>query len=159
MTKSDIRNGSIVEVRNGIRCIRIDNLFYTLNMSGDSINVDGWNDYLIFSGCHDLDIMKVNNNFTNTTPVIEITQKEKWTWVRKEDILDKEEHDYLEAVIKPFRDKVIWIKKEQLFSIEYLTINFGSASPMFFPDFKTGTMYKGMEAEKEYTLEELGLTK
>ena len=26
-----------------------------------------------------------------------------------------------------------------------------------FPDFKVGTMYKGMEANKDYTLEELGL--
>lgn len=88
----------------------------------------------------------------------------------KEPILDDAERRYLSAVIKPFRNGVKYIKKHRG------TINSGTDYDsitvvvdakiakkevttfwLTLPGFKAGAMYKGMEPEKHYTLEELGL--
>ena len=72
------------------------------------------------------------------------------------------------AVIKafdgqPFRDKVTGVikwGKEIGKGLEYIVVIFTDdckESGMSFPRFKEGTMYKGMEPNKEYTLEELRL--
>ena len=76
----------------------------------------------------------------------------------KEPILDEKERKYLSAVIKPF--KVRWIIKRTMKNDcgEYIKIAFKNDDEcMIFPNFKTGAMYKGMEAEKRYTPKELGL--
>ena len=74
----------------------------------------------------------------------------------KPPVLDDVEKAYLSAVIKPFREKVKYIKKIDYGKKEYLKIYLGNEAVPF-PFFTKGTMYKGMECEKEYTLEELGL--
>ena len=73
----------------------------------------------------------------------------------KEPILDDVEREYLSAVIKPFRNKIIYIKKERIERefIKIVLIN----DKLSLPYFKAGTMYKGMELFKRYTLKELGL--
>lgn len=76
--------------------------------------------------------------------------------IKKVEILDKQEKEYLRAVIKPFRDKVKYIGKNFSNGSEYISINVNGEF-VIFPYFKKGTMYKGMEQNKEYTLEELGL--
>lgn len=77
------------------------------------------------------------------------------------DILNKKEKKYLSAVIKPFRDKIKGIRKGKCgrnFEYEYIAIITNDAEDnIFFPNFKSGTMYKNMKVYKEYTLEELGL--
>ena len=83
----------------------------------------------------------------------------------EESILSNAEKKYLSAVIKPFRDQVRSITKNPKMNGkgEYIVIDIGFQLEnrhkffMFFPDFKSNTMYKGMELGKEYTLEELGL--
>ena len=72
-------------------------------------------------------------------------------------ILDDDEKKYLRYVIRPFRDKVLRVKKCPITNSkkEYLVIDTGSL--MFFPAFEANTMYKGMDLCKEYTLKELGL--
>lgn len=75
-----------------------------------------------------------------------------------EDILSDKEKEYLSAVINPFRDKVKYIKKyADENSYEYIVIAFVNYERLVFPSFKKSTMYEGMEANKKYTLEELGL--
>jgi hypothetical protein len=77
------------------------------------------------------------------------------------DILTKQEKEYLSAVIRPFRDRVNYIKKKLGANYNYLMMSTkldddnNEYSPM--PSFKSRTMYAGMELEKEYTLEELGI--
>ena len=76
----------------------------------------------------------------------------------KEPILDEKERRYLSAVIKPFEVK--WIIKRTMKNDcgEYIKIALKNDDEcLIFPNFKTGTMYKGMEAEKRYTPKELGL--
>lgn len=78
----------------------------------------------------------------------------------KEPILDDVEKEYLGAVIKPFRNIIKGITKYyHEHGLEYIVIEHKDKSFRYmpFPKFKEGTMYKGMELEKEYTLEELGL--
>ena len=72
-------------------------------------------------------------------------------------ILNESERKYLSAVIKPFRDKVRSITKNPKMNgkEEHIVIDIGFK--MFFPDFESNIMYKGMDPGKEYTLEELGL--
>lgn len=88
------------------------------------------------------------------------------------DILDKEEKEYLSAVIKPFKNKVQYIRKYRsklcanklpykLKKVEYIYIyidsNFLGGGIMTLPEFNARAMYKGMELNKKYTLKDLGL--
>ena len=79
----------------------------------------------------------------------------------KEDILTEKEKAYLSAVIKPFRKKVKHIVKINLFSLseeQFIRIVIGNLDFINLPNFNKNTgMYKGMEADKLYSLEELGL--
>lgn len=72
-------------------------------------------------------------------------------------ILDKEEKEYLEAVIRPFRNKVETIGKHPLGIEANIWITVRNDDPIVLPLFPRYTMYKGMEPCKEYTLKELGL--
>ena len=78
-------------------------------------------------------------------------------------ILDEKEKDYLSAVIKPFRDRVISIRKYRFNQDEYIGMYIkyyaetDENEMITLPVFKEGTMYKGMETNRRYTLEELGL--
>lgn len=91
---------------------------------------------------------------------------EDWWEEVKEDILGKEEKEYLRAVIKPFRDRVTYIKKVDTYfgcnkNCEYIFGKLSNKDTVIdvftLPWFPKGSMYKGMELGKEYTLEELGL--
>lgn len=60
-------------------------------------------------------------------------------------------------MIRPFRNKVTAIAKESNFgNSEYIAIEL-EANLGCLPDFEKGTMYKNMEIDKRYTLEELKL--
>lgn len=72
-------------------------------------------------------------------------------------ILDKTEKEYLSYVIKPFRKEVKSIMKVKYCKEAYIQITFHDYCDMSFPYFEDGTMYKGMKADKEYSLEDLGL--
>lgn len=75
------------------------------------------------------------------------------------DILDEKEKAYLSAVIKPFRDRVNFIRKMSIPDCreQYLVISVRVCQFFALPNFDKDTMYAGMEPDKKYTLEELGL--
>lgn len=78
-------------------------------------------------------------------------------------VLDKKEKEYLKYLIRPFRKKVKYVKKHRFQyqkNYEYLQIVCRAnhrTEFVEFPSFKEGMMYQGMELEKEYTLDELGI--
>lgn len=84
-------------------------------------------------------------------------------WLEEEcvsKILTDKEKAYLSAVIKPFRKDVECIEKVESYygENEFIHITMKKDDDYCeLPDFENGTMYKGMEANKTYTLEELGL--
>lgn len=79
----------------------------------------------------------------------------------KKPILDEIEKEYLSNVIKPFRNRVTNIIKFNNYDNEkyqYICIKIKNEwSGILLPNFIKGTMYKGMEVNKNYNLEELGL--
>ena len=80
----------------------------------------------------------------------------------KEPVLTDEEKAYLSAVIKPFRKFVVFIEKleskEGWEKIAFYSLNLKSWECMTnLPPFQSGTRFKGMELNKQYKLEELGL--
>lgn len=79
----------------------------------------------------------------------------------KEPILNDKEREYLAAAIRPFKKHVCTVCKKYVqscsgLSYEYIVVKI-STERWGFPKFVEGTMYKGMELDKEYSLEELGL--
>ena len=81
-------------------------------------------------------------------------------------ILTEKEKEYLSAVIKPFRDRRVVIRKYEYSQNEHkneciqISVEFydkTGGETVSLPTFKKGTMYKGLESNKCYTLEELGL--
>jgi hypothetical protein len=72
---------------------------------------------------------------------------------------------YLRAVLKPFREKVVYVAKclvpsafgKDGCSKERLFIAFYSGG-FTLPDFDPGKMYSGMKLGNKYTLKELGIT-
>lgn len=79
-------------------------------------------------------------------------------------ILDDIELKYLKTVFKPFASRIELVKKqrcnEMWEGMEYIKVIMTDpeGDNTCFPVFKAGTMYKGMEPNKAYTLEELGIT-
>lgn len=77
-------------------------------------------------------------------------------------ILNEKEKEYLSYVIKPFRDSVKCFYKFTCANGDYEAIvakieAYGYYDSLNFPKFKKGSMYKGMELIKEYSVEELGI--
>lgn len=83
--------------------------------------------------------------------------------IEEPDILEEVEKEYLSAIIKPFRNRVISVKKVECSNNSYF-INIKVISELspsrteniFLPYFQN-EMYKGMESNKEYTLKDLDL--
>ncbi len=78
------------------------------------------------------------------------------------ELLTDSEKDYLSAVIKPFRDKVVSIYKEVNTypneGEEYIVILLKNEyNDIVLPNLDESMMYTGMEKDKKYTLEELEL--
>ena len=87
-----------------------------------------------------------------------------WWEEYKEPVLTDKEKEYLSAVIKPFRDRVVYICKvevsecNQFISLKVKRYDEEESNEYIdLPYFREDTMYKNMEVDKYYTLEELGL--
>lgn len=74
-------------------------------------------------------------------------------------ILDDTEREYLKAVFKPFHQHIRYVKKVKYNEglVEYIKAGVNDDS-MDLPNFKAGEMYIGMEPNKEYHLDDLGIT-
>lgn len=92
--------------------------------------------------------------------------------IYEEPILDEEEKAYLSAVIKPFKDRVIYIEKgfvtgsdpkrnDWKFAIQIRVISYNKHNEdmITLPYFHySSSMYGRMKTHKKYTLKELGLS-
>ena len=76
---------------------------------------------------------------------------------RDSELLTPKEKEYLKFVFRPFASNTLYVQKAQSSdSMEYIRAVTHS-STMVLPDFKKGTMYKGMKLKTMYTLKELGI--
>ena len=72
-------------------------------------------------------------------------------------VLDNVEKKYLSDVIRPFRNKIKFIKKTKMGCFYYIVIRINGET-MTLPNFSSKSkMYEGMKLDKAYTLEDLGL--
>ena len=78
---------------------------------------------------------------------------------KETEILDEKEKEYLNNLIKPFKNEVKYITKNAFNDNSYfINISCYSITNNFcLPNFKKDKMYKNMELEKRYTLKELGM--
>lgn len=164
MTINDLEAGQFVKLKNGdIYVIGLFSLSRIFKEKKDKlilidIRHDGkifnsmtgyYNDMTYYSGDGNLIIVQVANDY-NFKDVI---------WTRDDTpILTDKEREYLSTVIKPFRYRVVWIKKQDYYPDgQYIKIEIKKDVPVVFPLFEENKYYKNMEVDKEYTLEELGL--
>ena len=118
------------------------------------------NDSIFKEDCYTEITLENVLSFEETKKIMDnfINKKVKLTLESEEPILDEAERKYLGGVIAPFRNKIKYIEKHSSpYKDEYLWFNMKDEPSWSLPLFKKGTMYKGMELNKEYTLEELGL--
>lgn len=123
------------------------------NIKVDFPSCYGWNGLekeliLVSSNNKKTFFKKLPNDYTGT---IEVENG----YIVENEILDEEEKEYLSAVIRPFKDRIEFISKSRMFD-DYICIGLNDEA-ISLPYFKKGTMYKGMELYKKYTLKELGL--
>lgn len=134
-----MKNKEKYDLRNIRYVIKSNNGEYDFVIYHNSIEIYRENFYLFSPAC---------NAFTK--------------WLEEEyvpDILTDKEKAYLSAVIKPFRKRIKYIEKIDHSNVnndQYLCIALANDRCVL-PNFKKGTMYKGMEEGREYTLEDLGL--
>ena len=144
VTPEEYSNWKRIDCCSGAVCYKCP--FYNVSCCEDS--VDSWVNH------KDL----YNDKFLDQTIEVEVP-----------DILTKEEKEYLSVVIKPFRDRVIYIAKVVVSNKEFAisiksSIDFNEKGKSIaceinnLPRFKyNDEMYKGMEDNRPYKLEELGL--
>lgn len=142
-TKNDLKDGDIVIYRNGLKRT-VKNKALT-NEEGCVINgLAFYKDNLEHEKIHDYDIVEVKRSTAYETVF------------KKNDILDDIERRYLKGVIRPFKDCIEYIKKIENSRGKYICIRLKEET-LNFPYLRDDTMYKNMETDKKYTLEELGL--
>lgn len=104
-------------------------------------------------------------NFENNTERKILKIERPLTVYEVKEVLDKKEREYLSKIIEPFKNRVKRIEKvkavycnsEFIEIVLYSSISYDREEPIKLPCFKKGTMYKGMELNKQYSLKELGL--
>lgn len=82
----------------------------------------------------------------------------------KEFLLDCIDRKYFNNFLRPFRDKIQYIRKMQSLDSDYEYIKIfyfkdSQPSSIYLPYFKTGTMFKKLELNKQYDLNDLDLFK
>ena len=136
-TKADLKDGDKCTLKNG-----------------QVIFVDKTSDYC-FSN-----INKQLKYFNDDVSIVKVERPVKYETMfeRKKEILDETEKKYLADVIRPFKNRVIYIYKQScaIKNQEFIVIIL-EKDALKLPYFTAGTMYKGMETDRNYTLEELEL--
>lgn len=148
-TKSDLKDGDVVTYRDGRKRI----------VQGENLKkINGDYGYDLGAYREDLTEKYDDENFD----IIKVERPAGYTTVfeRKKEILDETEKRYLRDVIRPFRNKVISIRKMKnpcRNNKEYIAIELKKEESIVFPEFKEKSMYKGMHKNKAYSIEQLGL--
>ena len=110
------------------------------------------------------DFVRMEDKFKTLGKITKIEEPTYQTvFETKVDILDEAEKRYLKQVIRPYKDVksiqkyIFFDKKLAKIQIFVLDIRGTGCWAIDLPPFKKDTMYKNMEDNKDYTLEELGL--
>ena len=169
MNKSDLKFGMVVELKNGALCL-IEPVFnYCDEYVEDYITRHEDEDDVQFRNIEsaelDTTLSSFNDDLTNKNidkyTIIKVYKDytlKKVLWERKEPLLTPEERDWLAAVIKPFRDKVVDISLQSgEFDEAFISIDVEGDSVTLPYIEHLPFKFKGLEVDKFYALDELGL--
>ena len=127
---------------------------------GEEFRIQGYDNNLKFKFSDNFFLQSCGTGWHESYSIMRVLEGNGEIIKLPKPILDDEEKKYLSRIIKPWRDKAKFIIKQKCDEGEYITIIFSeyyTDCEMPFPIFETGTMYKGMEINNVYTIEELGL--
>ena len=127
---------------------------------GDIVEFEDGTDWTVF-GIGGYTAEKVYRELDKSIKSIKRPVKFETIYEAPHEILDKEEKEWLEHFLRPFRNKVQYIVKHKADDItngEFIYVKLADDC-VWLPYFEVNTMYKGMKADKQYTLEELALFK
>ena len=154
-----IKVGDLVKLRDDLEDGKVYGVYYR-----DFMRFNDFKQVESLDKVYDMfSLKKPQNYYYYTKEMIAEVKRPKYETIykREEPILNKKEKEYLGNVIKPFRDRVKYIVKSNCFIKDFISIflynDFKDVESIEFPYFQKDTMYKNMEKDKEYTLEELGL--
>ena len=110
------------------------------------------------------DLCNLKDNYSDLGKIIKIEEPTYTTvYEANKEILDEAEKRYLRGVVRPYKNVksiqkyIFFDKKLAKIQIFVLDIRGTGCWSIDLPPFKKDTMYKNMEDNKNYTLEELGL--
>lgn len=161
-TLDDLKVGYLVELRDGSGNMVMEateGKVLIEEYNGYYLELNAYNNNLNYDGNSDYDIIKVYGFSKYKSKALKFnTEDRELLWERKE-ILNGKEKEYLSSYIEPFRDRVKYITKYYYEKAKdyYISIEYENDLDTNFPYFAGKEMYKNMETNKEYTLEELGL--
>ena len=127
----------------------------------EEFKIEGYDDYLKFKFTEDRFLQSCGDVYGWVDSISIMTVLEGRAKIIKlpKPVLTNEEKEYLLYVIKPFREDVLKISKFKSKVLNNKEV-IGFETPngfMIFPPFEKDKMYKNMELNKGYTLDELGL--
>ena len=127
----------------------------------EEFKIEGYDDYLKFKFTENRFLQSCGDVYGWVDSISIMTVLEGRAKIIKlpKPILTDEEKEYLSYVIKPFREDVLKISKFKSKVLKNKEV-IGFETPngfMIFPPFEKDKMYKNMELNKAYTLDDLGL--
>lgn len=162
-TLDDLKVGYLVELRDGrLRMVMESTNGKVLidEYDGFYLKLEDYSDnFKDENGDSQYDIIKVYGFDEFAYKTLDFnTEDRELLWERKE-ILNGKEKEYLTSFIKPFRDRVKYIAKyyDEYANDYFISIEYENDLDINFPYFAGKEMYKNMETNKKYTLEELEL--
>lgn len=127
---------------------------------GEGFKIDGRSDNKIYRLTReDLEYFSSGQWFSISNTLTKLLNGEYKVVKIPNPVLDDVEKKYLSKVIRPFRDRIVYISKENVENSnkEYIYIGLWGTDKSTLPPFERETMYKGMIVGKRYHLKELGL--
>lgn len=127
----------------------------------EEFKIEGYDDYLKFKFTENRFLQSCGDiyGWVNSISIMTVLEGRAKIIKLPKPILTDEEKEYLSYVIKPFREDVLKISKFKSKVLKNKEV-IGFETPngfMIFPPFEKDKMYKNMELNKAYTLDDLGL--
>lgn len=163
MKLKDLKTGDLVKTKDFIGIIFTDEKIVVDIIRGDFLNLSEFNDNLECKFVENYNILAIykpiyrGDSIRAVRDYIRYKKEPNWTWKKDEYILDKEERRYLRNIIRPFKEKVLCIRKEKRLDLSFIRIECTENETINLPFFKTGDYYKNMLDDKNYTIQDLKL--
>lgn len=151
-----IKVGDLVKLRDDLEDSKIyDGVYYRNFKRFNKFKII---EKILADGTIRINLDDKNNYYYSKEMLAEVKRPIKYETIykREEPILDDKEKEYLGNVIRPFKDEVNALVKMAILKRKYICIKLENEC-VYLPYFNKDTMYKNMELNTEYTLEELGL--